>query len=73
MGGWFRNPLKGLADLKGLKMRIPGLGGEVMAKLGAVPQSIPGGDIYPALEKGSIDATEWVGLTMMKNWAFSKS
>lgn len=61
MGGWFRNPLKGLADLKGLKMRIPGLGGEVMAKLGAVPQSIPGGDIYPALEKGSIDATEWVG------------
>nr|WP_294863552.1 TRAP transporter substrate-binding protein [uncultured Pseudogulbenkiania sp.] len=61
MGGWFRNEVKSLADLKGLKMRIPGLGGEVMARLGAVPQTIAGGDIYPALEKGTIDATEWVG------------
>lgn len=61
MGGWFRNPIKGLADLKGLKMRIPGIGGELMAKLGAVPQTLAGGDIYPALEKGTIDATEWVG------------
>lgn len=61
MGGWFRNEVKSLADLKGLKMRIPGLGGEIMARLGAVPQTIAGGDIYPALEKGTIDATEWVG------------
>jgi TRAP-type mannitol/chloroaromatic compound transport system substrate-binding protein len=61
MGGWFRNEVNTLADLKGLKMRIPGLGGQVMAKLGAVPQALPGGDIYPALERGAIDATEWVG------------
>ena len=61
MGGWFRNEVKTLADLKGLKMRIPGLGGQVMARLGAVPQALPGGDIYPALERGAIDATEWVG------------
>jgi TRAP-type mannitol/chloroaromatic compound transport system substrate-binding protein len=61
MGGWFRKEIKQLADLKGLKMRIPGIGGEVMAKLGAVPQTIAGGDIYPALERGAIDATEFVG------------
>jgi TRAP-type mannitol/chloroaromatic compound transport system substrate-binding protein len=61
MGGWFRKEIKRLSDLKGLKMRIPGLGGTVMAKLGAVPQTLAGGDIYPALEKGAIDATEWVG------------
>jgi TRAP-type mannitol/chloroaromatic compound transport system substrate-binding protein len=61
MGGWFRKELKSLEDLKGLKMRIAGLGGEVMARLGAVPQQISGGDIYPALEKGTIDAAEWVG------------
>ena len=61
MGGWFRKEIRSLADLKGLKMRIPGIGGEVMARLGAVPQQIAGGDIYPALEKGTIDAAEWVG------------
>jgi TRAP-type mannitol/chloroaromatic compound transport system substrate-binding protein len=61
MGGWFRKEVKSVADLKGLKMRIPGIGGEVMARLGAIPQSIPGGDIYPSLEKGAIDAAEWVG------------
>jgi TRAP-type mannitol/chloroaromatic compound transport system substrate-binding protein len=61
MGGWFRKEIKTLADLKGVKMRIPGIGGEVMARLGAVPQQIAGGDIYPALEKGTIDAAEWVG------------
>ncbi|WP_181703017.1 TRAP transporter substrate-binding protein [Chthonobacter albigriseus] len=61
MGGWFRNEIKSVADLNGLKMRIGGLGGKVMASLGVVPQQIPGGDIYPALEKGTIDATEWVG------------
>ena len=61
MGGWFSNPVNTLADFKGLKMRIPGLGGQVMARIGAVPQALPGGDIYPALERGAIDATEWVG------------
>ena len=62
MGGWFRKEIKGVADFKGLKMRLGGgLVGEVMTKLGAVPQSIPGGEIYQALEKGTIDAAEWVG------------
>lgn len=61
MGGWFRNPVRSLADLKGLKMRIPGLGGKVMDKLGVLVQQIAGGEIYPALERGAIDATEWVG------------
>ena len=61
MGGWFRKEIKTLDDLKGLKMRIAGIGGQVWAKLGAVPQQIAGGDIYPALEKGTIDAAEWVG------------
>ena len=61
MGGWFRNQVNKLDDFKGLKMRIPGLGGQVMARIGAVPQALPGGDIYPALERGAIDATEWVG------------
>jgi len=61
MGGWFRKELKTVADLKGIKMRIGGMAGKVMEKLGVVPQLIPGGDIYPALEKGTIDAAEWVG------------
>lgn len=61
MGGWFRRPLGSLADLRGLKMRIPGLGGEVMSRLGVTVQVLAGGDIYPALERGAIDATEWVG------------
>ena len=61
MGGWFRKEIKTVADLKGLKMRIGGFAGTVLAKLGAVPQQIPGGDIYPSLEKGTIDAAEWVG------------
>lgn len=61
MGGWFRKEVKTLEDLKGLKMRIAGLGGNVFAELGAVPQQIAGGDIYPALEKGTIDAAEFVG------------
>jgi TRAP-type mannitol/chloroaromatic compound transport system substrate-binding protein len=61
MGGWFRRELGSAADLRGLKMRIPGLGGEVMSRLGATVQTIPGGEIYPALERGAIDATEWVG------------
>ncbi|MDJ1159812.1 TRAP transporter substrate-binding protein [Chelatococcus sp. SYSU_G07232] len=61
MGGWFRKELKTPADLQGLKMRIGGFAGQVLGKLGAVPQQIAGGDIYPALEKGTIDAAEWVG------------
>ena len=61
MGGWFRKEIKSVADLQGLKFRIAGLAGQVLAKLGAVPQQIPGGDIYPALERGTIDAAEWVG------------
>lgn len=61
MGGWWRKEVKSLNDLRGLKVRIPGFGGKIMAALGAVPQTIAGGDIYPALEKGTIDAAEWVG------------
>ena len=61
MGGWFRKEIKSVADISGLKMRIGGLAGRVLAKLGAVPQQIAGGDIYPSLEKGTIDAAEWVG------------
>ena len=61
MGGWYRKEIKTLADMKGLKMRIGGFGGKVLEKLGSVPQNIPGGEIYQALEKGTIDAAEWVG------------
>jgi TRAP-type mannitol/chloroaromatic compound transport system substrate-binding protein len=61
MGGWFRKEIKSVDDLKGLKFRIGGFGGKVLEPLGVIPQSIPGGDIYPALEKGTIDAAEWVG------------
>jgi TRAP-type mannitol/chloroaromatic compound transport system substrate-binding protein len=61
MGGWFREPIESLADLRGLRMRIPGVGGEIMTRLGASVQVLGGPDIYPALERGAIDATEWVG------------
>jgi TRAP-type mannitol/chloroaromatic compound transport system substrate-binding protein len=61
MGGWFRKEIKDVSDLSGLKMRIGGFAGNVLRKLGAVPQQIAGGDIYPALEKGTLDAAEWVG------------
>jgi TRAP-type mannitol/chloroaromatic compound transport system substrate-binding protein len=61
MGGWFRKEIKSVADLKGLKFRMGGFGGKIMERLGVVPQSIPGGDIYPALEKGTIDSAEWIG------------
>ena len=61
MGGWFRKEIANVDDVKGLKMRIPGLGGRLWAAMGAVPQQIAGGDIYAALERGTIDATEWVG------------
>jgi TRAP-type mannitol/chloroaromatic compound transport system substrate-binding protein len=61
MGGWFRKEIKGVADLKGLKFRIGGFAGKVLERLGGVPQNIPGGEIYQALEKGTIDAAEWIG------------
>jgi TRAP-type mannitol/chloroaromatic compound transport system substrate-binding protein len=61
MGGWFRKEIRTVADLSGLKMRIGGYAGRVLQRLGAVPQQIAGGDIYPALEKGTIDGAEWVG------------
>ncbi len=61
MGGWFNKEINSVADLKGLKMRMPGLGGEVLKKAGGVPVSLPGGDIFPSMESGALDATEWVG------------
>ncbi len=61
MGGWFRKEINTVEDLKGLKFRIGGIGGQVLARLGVVPQQIGGGDVYPALERGTIDAAEFVG------------
>lgn len=61
MAGWFRKPITSLADLQGLKMRIPGLGGEVMARVGATPVNLPGAEIFSSLQTGAIDAAEWVG------------
>ncbi len=61
MGGWFRKEIKSVEDLKGLKMRIGGFAGTIVSKLGLVPQQLAAGDIYPALEKGTLDACEWVG------------
>ena len=61
MGGWYRKEIKSVAYMQGLKMRISGLAGRVVEKLGVIPQQIAGGDIYPSLERGTIDAAEWVG------------
>ena len=61
MGGWFNKEINTLDDLKGLKMRMPGLGGEVLKRAGGTPVLLPGGEIFPALQSGAIDATEWVG------------
>jgi TRAP-type mannitol/chloroaromatic compound transport system substrate-binding protein len=61
MGGWFRKEIKSMEDMKGLKFRVGGFAGLILERLGVVPQQIAGGDIYPALEKGTIDACEWVG------------
>ena len=61
MGGWFNKEINTLEDLKGLKMRMPGLGGEVLRRLGASAVALPGGEIFPSLQSGAIDATEWVG------------
>jgi TRAP-type mannitol/chloroaromatic compound transport system substrate-binding protein len=73
MGGWFKKEIKSLNDLKGLKMRIPGLGGEVMKKLGVNPILLPAGELYTALERGTIDATEWVGPALDSMMGFSKA
>jgi TRAP-type mannitol/chloroaromatic compound transport system substrate-binding protein len=72
MGGWFRKEIKGLADFQGLKFRIGGFAGLTIQKLGGVPQQIAGGDIYPALERGTIDAAEWVGPYDDEKLGFSK-
>ena len=72
MGGWFRNEIKTLADLKGIKMRIPGLAGEVMAKLGVNVTNIPAGELYTSLDRGTIDALEWVGPGMDIKMGFHK-
>jgi len=72
MGGWFRNPIRSLADMQGLKMRIPGLGGEVFSKLGVNPVLLPAGEIYTSLERGVIDATEWVGPALDLKMGFYK-
>lgn len=61
MAGWFNREINSLEDLQGLKMRIPGLGGEVLARAGGVPVNLPGGELFTALQSGAIDATEWVG------------
>jgi len=61
MGGWYRKEIKGVEDLKGLKFRSGGFAGKVLGRMGVVPQNIPGGEIYQALEKGTIDGAEWVG------------
>ena len=72
MGGWYRKPVASLADMKGLKFRVGGFAGKVVERLGGVPQNIPGGEIYQALEKGTIDAAEWVGPYDDKKLGFNK-
>jgi TRAP-type mannitol/chloroaromatic compound transport system substrate-binding protein len=72
MGGWFQKEIKSVEDLKGLKMRIPGFAGEVLAKLGAKPTNIPPGELYTALDRGTIDALEWVGPSLDLRMGFHK-
>ncbi len=72
MGGWYRKPINSLEDMQGLKMRIPGLGGEVFAKMGVNPILLPAGEIYTSLERGVIDATEWVGPALDIKMGFYK-
>ncbi len=72
MGGWFTKPIRSLKDMQGLKMRIPGLGGEVFSKLGVNPILLPAGEIYTSLERGVIDATEWVGPALDIKMGFYK-
>jgi len=72
MGGWFKKEINSVEDLKGLKMRIPGFAGEVLAKLGAKPTNIPAGELYTALERNTIDALEWVGPSLDLRMGFHK-
>tara|TARA_R110002073_G_scaffold34100_6_gene101618 strand:+ start:1108 stop:2166 length:1059 start_codon:yes stop_codon:yes gene_type:complete len=72
MGGWFRKEIKSLKDLKGLKMRIPGHAGEVVEKVGMKPVNVPPGELYTALERGTIDAVEWVGPANDEKMGFQK-
>ncbi|KAG1682794.1 Monocarboxylate 2-oxoacid-binding periplasmic protein [Nymphon striatum] len=72
MGGWFRKEINSIDDLQGLKMRIPGFAGEILAKVGAKPTNIPAGELYTALEKGTIDALEWVGPSLDLRMGFHK-
>ncbi|MGC9350368.1 MAG: TRAP transporter substrate-binding protein [Sulfurovum sp.] len=73
MGGWFKKEINSLQDLQGLKMRIPGLGGEVMKRLGVNPVLLPAGEIFTSLERGTIDATEWVGPALDSMMGFAKA
>lgn len=72
MGGWFRKEIHSISDLKGLKMRIPGLAGEIVSKVGMKPISIPPGELYTSLEKGTIDAVEWAGPANDEKLGFHK-
>src|SRR5690606_30838709 len=72
MGGWYRKEIKSVEDLKGLKMRTAGFAGEVLSRLGVIPQQIPPGDIYPALDKGALDAVEFVGPVDDEKLGFQK-
>lgn len=72
MGGWFKKEINGIDDLKGLKMRIPGFAGEVMARVGAKPVNIAPGELYTALDRGTIDALEWVGPSLDLRMGFQK-
>lgn len=72
MGGWFKKEINSIEDLKGLKMRIPGFAGEVMAEVGAKPTNIPAGELYSALDRGTIDALEWVGPSLDLRMGFHK-
>jgi TRAP-type mannitol/chloroaromatic compound transport system substrate-binding protein len=72
MGGWFQKEINSVADLQGLKMRIPGFAGEIMAEVGAKPTNIPPGELYTALDRGTIDALEWVGPSLDLRMGFHK-
>ena len=72
MGGWFKKEIKSVDDLKGLKMRIPGFAGDILAKVGAKPTNIPAGELYTALERNTIDALEWVGPSLDLRMGFHK-
>jgi TRAP-type mannitol/chloroaromatic compound transport system substrate-binding protein len=72
MGGWFKKPIESLKDMQGLKMRIPGMGGDVIAEVGAKPVNIPAGELYTALQLGTIDALEWIGPAIDVNMGFQQ-